>query len=174
MASRDCIVVRSLSRRSPRGTIEVAGLKFPCALGRSGQRVRKWEGDGATPSGRYRLLCILYRADRRGRPRTALPVRRIRPCDGWCDASGDRNYNRAVRLPYPASAEHLWRADGLYDLVVVLDHNTQPRKRRSGSAIFMHLARTGYSPTEGCVALAEPQLTRLLARLRHGAVIVLP
>ncbi len=159
-------------RDPAKGWVEIDGRRHACALGRSGRRARKWEGDGATPFGRWRLLAVLYRPDRRLRPRTALPVTPIRPHDGWCDASTDRNYNRRVRLPYPASTERMWRDDGLYDLVVVLDHNTRPRKRRGGSAIFMHVARPGYTPTEGCVALAERDLARLLARARRSTVLV--
>jgi L,D-peptidoglycan transpeptidase YkuD (ErfK/YbiS/YcfS/YnhG family) len=98
-------------------------------------------------------------------------VRAIRRDDGWCDASADRNYNRPVRLPYPASAERLWREDGLYDLVVVLDYNDRPRSRGRGSAIFMHVARPGYAPTEGCIALARGHLLRLLERLHARTAI---
>jgi L,D-peptidoglycan transpeptidase YkuD (ErfK/YbiS/YcfS/YnhG family) len=108
---------------------------------------------------------VLYRRDRVRRPRTQLPARAIRPHDGWCDASADRNYNRPVRHPYPTSAERLWRADALYDVVVVLGYNDYPRLRGRGSAIFMHVARPGYAPTEGCVALSRPHLLRLLERL---------
>jgi len=93
-------------------------------------------------------------------------VRPIAPDDGWCDAPGDRNYNRPVRHPYPASAERLWREDGLYDIVVVLSHNVRPRVRGAGSAVFMHLARPGYRPTEGCIALKREHLLRLLERCR--------
>ena len=74
-----------------------------------------------------------------------------------------------MRLPYPASAERLWREDALYDLVVVLDYNERPRVRGRGSAIFMHVARPGYAPTEGCIALARPHLLRLLERLDSRA-----
>ena len=112
------------------------------------------------------MRAVLYRPDRMRRPRTPLPVRAIRRHDGWCDASADRNYNRPVRLPYPASAERLWREDALYDVVVVLDYNERPRVRGRGSAIFMHVARPGYAPTEGCIALARAHLLRLLERLR--------
>jgi L,D-peptidoglycan transpeptidase YkuD (ErfK/YbiS/YcfS/YnhG family) len=100
-----------------------------------------------------------------------LPVRAIRRHDGWCDASADRNYNRPVRLPYAASAERLWREDALYDVVVVLDYNKRPRVRGRGSAIFMHVARPGYAPTEGCIALARGHLLRLLERLPARAAI---
>ncbi|MEZ5852679.1 MAG: L,D-transpeptidase family protein [Hyphomicrobiaceae bacterium] len=142
-----------------------------CALGRTGRHGRKREGDGATPVGRWRLLDVLYRADRVSRPRTALPVRAIRAEDGWCDAAGDRNYNRPVTHPYPASAERLWRPDALYDLVVVLDYNVRRRVRGRGSAIFMHVARPGYAPTEGCIALSERDMRNILVHLRRPAVV---
>jgi L,D-peptidoglycan transpeptidase YkuD (ErfK/YbiS/YcfS/YnhG family) len=151
--------------------VKLGGLVFPCALGRSGRRARKREGDGATPVGCWRLLTVLYRPDRGRRPVTGLPVRRLAPADGWCDAPADRNYNRPVRHPYPASAERLWRADGLYDLIVVLSHNARPRVRGAGSAVFMHVARPGYAPTEGCIALRPEHLRRVLQRLRAGARI---
>jgi L,D-peptidoglycan transpeptidase YkuD (ErfK/YbiS/YcfS/YnhG family) len=125
--------------------------------------MRKREGDGATPSGVWRLTQVLYRADRVQRPRTGLPVRPLKVDDGWCDAVGDRNYNRAVRHPYAASAERLWREDALYDVIVVLDHNQRPRVQGAGSAIFMHVARPGYRPTEGCIALARHHLLMVLA-----------
>ena len=148
-------------------------MVVPCALGKTGRRAIKREGDGATPTGRFRLLCVLYRPDRVRRPATRLPVKAIRPAAVWCDDSADRNYNREVRLPYPASHERLWRDDGLYDLVVVLDYNISTRKRRAGSAIFMHVARQGFLPTEGCVALDAADLVRVLARLGPGATITI-
>jgi L,D-peptidoglycan transpeptidase YkuD (ErfK/YbiS/YcfS/YnhG family) len=134
--------------------------------------VLKREGDGATPIGIFSLAGVLWRADRNPPPRTGLPCRPIRPTDGWCDAVGDRNYNRPVRHPYPASAEHLWRADHLYDIVVVLAANTRPRVQGRGSAIFLHLARPDGGPTAGCVALSRRDLRLVLERLGRGARIV--
>jgi L,D-peptidoglycan transpeptidase YkuD (ErfK/YbiS/YcfS/YnhG family) len=158
---------RSLAARA--GTLRLGSLSFPCALGRGGCRVRKREGDGATPVGSWRLREVLYRADRLCRPRTRLPVTPLRRDAGWCDAPGDRNYNRLVTLPYPAGAEHLWRADRLYDLVVVLDYNVRPRVRHRGSAIFLHVASAGLTPTEGCIALARAHLLRLLRAVGREA-----
>jgi L,D-peptidoglycan transpeptidase YkuD (ErfK/YbiS/YcfS/YnhG family) len=160
-----------LAPSATRGVVKLGGLVLPCALGRSGRRTLKREGDGATPVGRWRLLQVLYRPDRIRRPATALPVRQIKLDDGWCDAPADRNYNRPVRHPYSASAERLWRTDGLYDLVVVLSHNVRPRVRGGGSAIFMHVAQPGYRPTAGCIALRRGHLQRLLARLGAGAAV---
>lgn len=161
-----------LSASARRGIVKIGNLTFPCALGRGGCRVLKREGDGATPIGRWRAGTVLYRSDRVRRPRTALPVSTIGASDGWCDAAGDRNYNRAVRHPYAASAEQLWRQDGIYDVVVVLDYNICPRVRGHGSAIFMHVARPGYLPTEGCIALARQHLLCLLERAGARASLV--
>jgi L,D-peptidoglycan transpeptidase YkuD (ErfK/YbiS/YcfS/YnhG family) len=133
-----------------------------CALGRSGRKPLKREGDGATPIGTFALRRGFYRADRLQRPRTLLPLSALRKDDGWCDAPGDRNYNRHVRHPYPASAEAMWRQDHLYDVVIVLGHNEVPRVQGMGSAVFMHVAGAGFSATAGCVALKLPDLLRVL------------
>lgn len=167
------IEVLARSRSQTRGWLRGAGLMIPVALGRSGAKARKREGDGATPIGVWRICRALYRADRIMRPRTAVPLRPIRGSDGWCDAAGDRNYNRSVRLPYPASAEAIWREDQLYDLIVVLDHNRIPRVQGGGSAIFMHCARDGLKPTEGCIAMRRDHLFRLLARVGRGTRIAI-
>ena len=144
---------------------------MPCALGRSGTRVLKREGDGASPSGRFAILEVFYNPDRTRRPLMSLPLRVIAKTDGWCDAAQDRNYNRKVKLPYSASAEHLHRDDGLYDVVVVLDYNIRPRVRNRGSAIFMHVARPGFLPTEGCIALRRIDLLRVLARAGRNSSV---
>lgn len=157
--------VHSLPGNRTRGCLSAGALVVPCALGRAGPTRAKREGDGGTPVGRFRLLGIAYRADRRPRPRTLLPVKEIRPDDGWCDDPRDRRYNRPIRLPDPASHERMWRDDGLYDLVLDIAWNRGPIRRGRGSAIFLHLATRGFRPTEGCVALQPPALRRLLARL---------
>jgi L,D-peptidoglycan transpeptidase YkuD (ErfK/YbiS/YcfS/YnhG family) len=145
------------------------------ALGRSGLRALKREGDGGTPLGRFPVRWVLYRADRLARPHTKLPLHAIRDSDGWCDDPSDRNYNRLIRLPSRRSAEGLKRSDALYDLVLVLGYNDRPRVRGRGSAIFVHLARPGFTPTDGCIALARHDLLMLLSQLRRGSVIcVLP
>ena len=167
------IVVRSLNPKSQHGWLTCGNLVVRCALGRGGILALKREGDGATPRGRFRPESARYRPDRVRRPRTALPLSTTRTRDGWCDAANDRNYNRAVTHPYPASAEKLWRTDGLYDVFVVLDYNRRPRRRGRGSAIFLHVAGEGLAPTEGCVALARRDLLKLLPLIdRHTRLIV--
>ena len=133
-----------------------------CAVGASGITEDKAEGDGATPVGRFPLRRVLYRPDRVAAPETTLTTAPIDRDDGWCDDPGDTAYNRAVRLPYPASHERMWRDDHLYDVVVILGHNDDPPQAGLGSAIFLHVARPDYGPTEGCVALALPDLLEVL------------
>ena len=161
--SFQCIRVRSRPGQPSRGWLLAGPLALPVALGRGGIRANKREGDGGTPRGAFRLRRIWWRADRAPRPLTLLPVRRIRAEDGWCEDPLDRHYNRPIRLEPQHPGDRLRRADHLYDLIVELDHNTRPRIAGRGSAVFMHIARPGFAPTAGCVALTAAALRRLVA-----------
>ena len=148
---------------TPDGLFRFNRATLRCALGRGGVRADKREGDGATPVGDLPLRRVLYRADRVAAPSCRVAVEPIAPADGWCDDPGHADYNRAVTLPHPARHERLWREDRLYNIVGVLGWNDAPVQRGRGSAIFLHLARPDYAPTEGCVALAERDLRAVLA-----------
>lgn len=152
----------------PEGLLQCGGRTYRCALGHGGITGEKREGDGATPAGCFDLRRVLYRADRLAAPETGLAVSPIGQTDGWCDDPGDAAYNRPVILPCPASHERLWRADAVYDVVVVLGHNDDPPEPGLGSAIFMHVARPDYAPTEGCVALEPGDLLEVLAACGPG------
>lgn len=165
------MTVRRRPGNSTQGLLSVGPLVLRCALGKGGVSSRKREGDGATPLARMRILGGFCRTDGIVARRSPLRLTPIRADLGWCDASGDRNYNYPVDLPYPASHENMRRADHLYDICIVLDWNIAPRSRNRGSAIFMHLARPGYLPTEGCVALAPRDMARLLPLLKAGSVV---
>lgn len=145
------------------GTLFLGAEKFRAALGRGGIRNSKQEGDGATPVGLLPLRQVLYRPDRGPAPFCTVPVEPISPHDGWCDDPTHPAYNQPVRLPIDASAEALWREDPIYDIIGVLGWNDFPIRPGLGSAIFLHLARDDFSPTEGCVALAPDALRRVLA-----------
>ena len=164
--------VRARPGQRSRGWLLAGPLALPVALGRGGIRANKREGDGGTPRGTFRLRRMWWRADRAARPRTLLPVRRIRADDGWCEDPRDRRYNQPVRLEPDHPGDRLKRSDRLYDLIVELDHNTRPRIAGRGSAVFMHIARPGFAPTAGCVALTAPALRRLIARVTPRTRIV--
>ncbi len=145
------------------GVLHVAGQRYRAALGRGGLVADKREGDGGTPIGLLPLRRVLYRADRVARPRAAAPVMPLGPSDGWCNDPGDVAYNTAVKLPNSVRHEALWRADPVYDVIGVLGWNDDPPRRGRGSAIFLHVARPDYAPTQGCVALGLADLLDALA-----------
>jgi L,D-peptidoglycan transpeptidase YkuD (ErfK/YbiS/YcfS/YnhG family) len=158
-----CAVARPGARA--RGWLAAGPLRIPVALGRSGIAANKREGDGATPRGSFRLVRLWWRADRWPRPQTLLPARPIRPDDAWIEDPTDRRYNHPIRRPAQEPGDRLWRDDHLYDLVIELDHNRRPRVAGRGSAVFIHIARLGFGPTAGCVAMEHRRLVGLLSRI---------
>ena len=166
------LTVRARPGEPRQGLIRIGPLVLRCALGKGGVSAFKREGDGATPLASMRIVAGYYRRRGSVAPRAPMALRPIGERLGWCDAQADRNYNRPVRLPYPASAERMRRDDHLYDACLVLDWNLRPRRRGAGSAIFLHLARPGYLPTEGCVAVSARDMTRLLPFLEAGRRLV--
>jgi L,D-peptidoglycan transpeptidase YkuD (ErfK/YbiS/YcfS/YnhG family) len=148
-----------------KGIIVAGNRTILCALGRSGPSVFKREGDGATPANRYLYpISGFFREDRVQRPKSALSFEALTPSDGWCDAPADANYNMPVNLPFGASHEVMTRQDKLYNIGIILDWNmpVAGRKRFGGSAIFFHLCKPGYTPTEGCIAVEEADMRWLL------------
>ena len=151
-----------VSQSSAGWQAEFGGQVWPCAIGRGGVSDDKSEGDGATPAGCWAIRRVLYRPDRLERPATIFPCDPLRPHDGLCDAPGDPHYNSLVRLPYEGRHERLWRDQGVYDCIVVLGYNDRPVRDGAGSAIFLHIARPDFTPTEGCVALMKDDLLAFL------------
>jgi L,D-peptidoglycan transpeptidase YkuD (ErfK/YbiS/YcfS/YnhG family) len=164
-ASLSLLRVRPRPGLRTQGFLNAGGKTIRVALGRTGVRALKREGDGGTPLGTFRPIRLWWRADRLARPRTLLPVRRIGPDDAWCEDPGDRRYNRAFRRSANEPGDRLRREDGLYDLIIEIDHNTRPRVAQLGSAVFIHVARPAFGPTAGCVALRRNELLRVLPRI---------
>ena len=152
------------------GLLIVGSRVMRCALGRSGTSANKREGDGATPLAAMRVLGGFRRGHRISAP-TRLSLRALHINLGWCDAPANANYNRLVRLPFAASHETMMRDDRLYDIVIVLDWNISSRCRNRGSAIFLHVAKPDYPPTEGCLAVSPRDMAWLLGQLRRGSLL---
>jgi L,D-peptidoglycan transpeptidase YkuD (ErfK/YbiS/YcfS/YnhG family) len=157
-----------------KGRLSIAGISYPCVLGRGGLVMAKREGDGGTPRGVLPLRGMLQRRDRGPRIPCTLSYRAIRPEDAWCDNAADRRYNRLIHRPLDqTSEERLTRSDRLYDVIVPLGWNDGPIVRGRGSAIFWHLSRENGSPTAGCVAVAPEVFRKVLPRLSRHAVMVI-
>ena len=151
------------ARLTGEGWLYLNERPFRAAIGAAGLTAHKQEGDHATPTGLLPLRRVLYRADRLPPPRCTVPVEPLARDDGWCDDPAHPDYNQMIRLPHPARHEALWHEDGIYDIIGVLGWNDAPVLPGRGSAIFLHVARPDYPPTEGCIALARQDLLSALA-----------
>ena len=143
-------------------------LKFKCSLGKNGVTQNKVEGDKCTPSGVYRLKQVFYRADRIKKFTTNIKKIKIKKNMGWCDDSSSKRYNQLIRVPTKFSHEKLYRKDGIYDIIVVLNYNMNPVIKKKGSAIFMHIAKKNYYKTLGCIVLKKNDLLEILNKVKKN------
>lgn len=153
------------------GFVGYAGRHWRAALGWGGIGIKNREGDGITPVGIWALGRVFWRTDRLNEPQSILKTVPIAPDWGWCDDPAHEDYNRLITLPHPAHYEKMWREDGLYDVVVELIFNTNPIVANKGSAVFLHIAKPDYDPTEGCVALARADLLELLSLYQENSAL---
>ena len=150
--------------------LRVANQTFPCVIGKNGVAKRKRESDGKTPIGKHKIVGMLYRPDRLSRPRDwALP---IRPRDIWSDDCADPDYNMIGKTPHQFHHERLFRADPLYDLILLTNWNWPYAVKGRGSAIFLHRWRKPGHPTEGCIAFDPQHLQQIAKHIRHGTKII--
>ncbi len=153
--------------------------EYSCSVGRNGIHTNKKEGDGATPAGIFPIRRIFYRDDNltpkqkdimRELSLRGFQVQALTENDLWCDDPKSPYYNQYInrsqfssdKIP---SHEELYRSDSVYDIILVLGYNDKPIVHGKGSAIFVHVARyltPTISPTEGCIALAKPDLLSIL------------
>ncbi|MEE9273383.1 MAG: L,D-transpeptidase family protein [Robiginitomaculum sp.] len=156
-----------------KGKLKAAHKTYICAHGLNGSVSQSdgREGDGKTPLGVYALRYGLYREDRFVLPKTGLPFYPIAKNDGWCDMPHDPAYNCPVRLPYGASAEKLWKKSHGYDVLIVFGYNDNPPIPGLGSAIFLHIARPRFKPTQGCIGISKRAMGALVKELNSGDTV---
>jgi L,D-peptidoglycan transpeptidase YkuD (ErfK/YbiS/YcfS/YnhG family) len=146
--------------------VSYKNLDVKCCIGSGGLIHEKKEGDGCTPIGSWPLRRVFYRSDKMQKPITVLSIFKITKKMGWCDDPLDpNNYNSLIETPYKYKHERLWRDDEIYDVVVELGYNDRSPVLGKGSAIFMHIAREGFPPTKGCIALEKIDLLNLLSKI---------
>jgi len=148
------------------GYLEYKNLKFRCALGKAGIKKKKKEGDNITPEGTFKIIKVYFRPDKIKNFVTSIKKKKIKKNIGWCDDPVSNSYNKEIKLPSRFGHEKLYRKDNLYDLILVLNYNTNPIIKNKGSAIFIHIAKKNYEPTAGCVALKKKDLVELLKKIK--------
>jgi L,D-peptidoglycan transpeptidase YkuD (ErfK/YbiS/YcfS/YnhG family) len=146
-------------------------IKYRCALGISGIKKNKIEGDGATPAGTYKLIKLYYRKDRISFIKSAIKKIIIKKKTGWCDDIRSKFYNKEVKLPSKYSHEKFYRRDNVYDIIGILNYNIKPTIKGKGSAISLHLAKKKFAKTKGCVALKKKDLIYILSKINKNTKI---
>ena len=137
--------------------------KAKCTIGKRGIISKKVEGDKCTPRGRFKLKYIFYRKERVKKIHSKLKTIPIKKNYGWCDDIQSKLYNKFIKFPFKGSAERLYIKENMYDIIVVINYNINPVKKKRGSAIFLHVAKKNYEPTLGCIALSKKDLKYLLS-----------
>ena len=145
--------------------------KVKCALGKRGIGNKKKEGDLITPKGCFKIKGILYRRDKVKNLRTKLRKKVISKKMGWCDDPKSKKYNQLIKLPSKFNFEKLYRNDEIYDILIILDFNTNPVIKNKGSAIFMHVARKNYPPTKGCIAIKKNDIKKLAREINRKTLV---
>jgi len=145
--------------------------KYKCSFGKNGFTNNKREGDLKTPIGIFKVLNCYYRSDRIIKPKTKLNCIKIKKNMGWCNDSFSNQYNKIIKLPYKYSHEKFTRKDTIYDILIVINYNMNPIKKNLGSAIFIHIAKPKYKPTEGCIGLKKKDLLSVLRYLKQDTKI---
>jgi L,D-peptidoglycan transpeptidase YkuD (ErfK/YbiS/YcfS/YnhG family) len=153
------------------GYLKYKNFKYRCALGKAGVNKKIKEGDGITPKGVFKITKIYYRADKIKIIKTNIKKIKITKNMGWCDDPVSRFYNQQIKLPSKFSHEKLYRNDDLYDLIAVMNYNTNPIIKNKGSAIFMHISKKSYKKTEGCIALKKKDLINILTKIKKNTKI---
>lgn len=150
------------------GYLEYKNFKFRCSIGKGGIKKKTKEGDNITPKGIFSVIKVYYRADRIKEINTTIKKIKIKQDIGWCDDPKSFFYNKEIKLPSKFSHEKLYREDQIYDLILVLNYNTNPIIKNKGSAIFIHVARKNYCPTKGCLALKKNDLINLTSIIKKN------
>ena len=151
--------------------LKYKNFRFRCALGKAGIGKKKKEGDNITPKGLYKIVKIYYRKDRIKKISSKFKLIKITKNIGWCDDPNSEKYNKIVNLPTKYSYEKLYRKDNVYDLILVLNYNMSPVIKNKGSAIFIHITKKKYQPTQGCVALKKGNLLKLISKINKNIKI---
>ena len=138
------------------------GYKLKCSIGKSGMASLKKEGDLTTPKGLFGLGLLYYRKDKIKLLKSKITKRVIKKSMGWCNDSKSKKYNQEISFPFKYNAEKFYRKDNIYDILINIKYNHFPIVKNKGSAIFLHLSKKNYKPTNGCVGIKKKDFLKIL------------
>lgn len=141
--------------------------QFSCVIGMHGVSTNRTEGDGTTPAGIYGFL---YEFGWASNPGTKYKYVRTKKGDYWSSVRTFAEYNTFVHydgnpLTHFGSKKYYedLYATTLYKYAAVIAYNTGVNKVvGKGSGIFMHIERTSYTGTSGCIGLKVDNLLKIL------------
>lgn len=168
-------------RKIPGGEWEKSFEEFPVVLGRnglgwgnglhkipadSGLPIKK-EGDGKSPAGVFSLGAIFgYKAadKMKNLKMPYIPVTEMTEC---IDDVNSQLYNQIVDKDKVNSvdwnsSEKMRKMGIYYELGVIVEHNTNPVIRGSGSCIFLHNWSNPDETMAGCTAMAPENLKKIV------------
>ena len=149
----------------------MSNYKVKCAVGKRGIGAKKKEGDLITPQGKFKINYILYRKDRIYNLKSKIKIFPIKKDMGWCNDTLSQKYNKLIKFPFKYGAEKLYRVDNSYDIILVLNFNSNPVIKNKGSAIFIHVAKKKYKKTAGCIALKKKDLKNIIRLINSKTII---
>lgn len=117
------------------------------------------EGLGRTPVGVFTLTQAFGNQPDNG---TRLPYVHVGPDDWWDENPASPHYNHLVvsRVSPGGNSENLYYSGVAYAHAVVINYNVNPVVKGAGSGFFLHVSFG--SATEGCVAIPEGDLDRVM------------
>jgi D-alanyl-D-alanine dipeptidase len=161
-----------------RGVVGRTGMAWGRGLQREGlEGAEKYEGDGATPAGVFRISSAFGAAARK----VDVAYTLARPGLVCVTDKTSPHYNKVVDLAKVPmswdSDEPLLGVDESYELAVVIDQNSSPIAPGRGSCTFIHAWKGISTPTNGSVATtrdAVDSLAEWLDAQARPVVVVLP
>lgn len=158
---------------------ETPVFSFPVTLGKNGMAwgrgehgywlltgLHKQEGDQRSPAGLFSLGVVFGETMPKD---CSMPFLQTEETLVSVDDPASQYYNVIVSEEEAVvdwkSAERMKRDDHLYQLGVVVNHNTHPLTPGMGSCIFIHLWKGENEGTAGCTAMSRENIIRLIAFL---------
>tara|TARA_B100001123_G_C15202087_1_gene983799 strand:+ start:17 stop:508 length:492 start_codon:yes stop_codon:yes gene_type:complete len=153
-------------------TLIISDFKIKCCIGKKGITKKKFEGDFCTPSGKFKIGPLYWRADRVKLPETKLSCKKIKKNMGWCNDINSKYYNKEIKIIKNIKHEKLYRIDSKYNYFILIKYNYGKTIKNKGSAIFIHLTNN-YKPTAGCIAVSKKDFLIIAKLINKNTKIVI-